>query len=150
VTPIRVSIDIKASPAQVWECVKDIATHPQWMRDAVAIRFTSPTRTGTGTTFDCDTKVGPFRMTDRMEVTEWRDGEAMAIRHVGLVIGEGRFELAPIATGTRFVWTEDLTFPRSQGGAVTASLARPVLRRVWRSNLRRLRDLVEGGLSPGS
>ena len=28
-----------------------------------------------GTTFDCDTKIGPFALTDRMEITEWVDRE---------------------------------------------------------------------------
>jgi uncharacterized protein YndB with AHSA1/START domain len=152
VEPIRVAIDIAAPPAHVWECIKDIATHTEWMRDAVAIRFTSPTHAGVGTTFDCDTRIGPFRLTDRMEVTEWRPGEAMAIRHVGIVTGEGHFLLEPTGngTGTRFVWTESLVFPRWQGGALGAAAARPVLRRLWRGNLERLRDLAEGSVSPPS
>ncbi|HZN15814.1 MAG TPA: SRPBCC family protein [Acidimicrobiales bacterium] len=144
---VRVSVDISAPPATVWACVEDIETHTQWMQDAVAIRFTSSQRRGVGTTFDCDTRIGPFRLTDRMEVTDWRDGEAMAIRHVGLVTGEGRFDLVPIETGTRFVWTESLVFPRRQGGAMAARVAAPILRRVWRGNLLRLRELVEGGVS---
>lgn len=145
--PIQVSIDINASPAAVWDYVEDIATHPEWMRDAVAIRFTSPTTSGVGTTFDCDTRIGPFRLTDRMEVTEWRAGEAMAIRHTGVVTGVGRFTLAPASGGgTHFVWTEELRFPWWQGGRVTALLARPVLRRVWQRNLQGLRDRVDRGV----
>jgi uncharacterized protein YndB with AHSA1/START domain len=143
VRPVLVSIDISASPASVWDYVKDISTHPEWMRDAVAIRFTSRTHAGVGTTFECDTRVGPFRLTDHMEVTEWRDGAVMGIRHVGVVTGEGRFALTPIAGGTRFEWREELEFPARRGGAVAALLARPVLKRLWRGNLRRLRDRVE-------
>jgi uncharacterized protein YndB with AHSA1/START domain len=146
VAAIEVSIDIDAPPRRVWEVIEDIGTHTQWMRDAEAIRFTSTERRGIGTTFDCDTKVGPFRMTDRMEVTDWRDGETMAIRHVGAVTGEGRFLLYGLGSGrTRFVWREVLQFPRRQGGAVAAAIARPVLRRLWKGNLERLRDLVERG-----
>lgn len=142
--PVLVSIDISASPAAVWDYVKDISTHPEWMRDALAIRFTSPTSAGVGTTFECDTRVGPFRLTDHMEVTEWRDGEVMGIRHVGAVTGEGRFTLVPTpAGGTRFEWAEELEFPARRGGALAALLARPVLKRVWRGNLQRLRDRIE-------
>ena len=141
--PIHVSIDISASPAAVWDYVKDISTHPEWMRDALAIRFTSPSRAGLGTTFECDTRVGPFRLTDHMEVTEWRDGEVMGIRHVGAVTGEGRFTLTAIPSGTRFEWAEELEFPARRGGARAALLARPVLKRVWRGNLQRLRDRIE-------
>ena len=127
----------------MWDYVKDISSHPEWMRDAVAIRFTSPETSGVGATFDCDTRVGPFRLTDRMTVTEWRDGEAMAIRHVGAVTGHGRFTLVPTETGTRFEWAEDLEFPARRGGRLAALLARPVLKRVWRGNLERLRDRIE-------
>jgi hypothetical protein len=75
VRPTLVSIEISASPAVVWDYVKDISRHPEWMRDAVAIRFTSHTTQGVGTTFDCDTRVGPFRLTDTMTVTDWLDGK---------------------------------------------------------------------------
>jgi uncharacterized protein YndB with AHSA1/START domain len=144
VRPVLVSIEISAPAAAVWDYVKDISTHPEWMRDAVAIRFTSPTTTGVGTAFECDTRIGPFRLTDHMEVTEWRDGDVMAIRHVGIVTGHGRFTLTPTASGgTRFEWAEELEFPARRGGRVTALLARPVLKRVWRGNLKRLRDRVE-------
>ena len=111
------------------------------MHDAVAIRFTSRQRQGVGTTFDCDTRVGPFRLTDRMEVTEWDEGRALGIRHVGLVTGEGRFSLRPARRGrTYFVWEERLRFPWWMGGPVGALVARPVLRRIWRRNLRNLQQ----------
>ena len=130
----------------MWEYIKDIGSHVDWMRDAVAIRFTSSQRDGVGTTFECDTRIGPFTTLDHMEVTEWEPDRAIAIRHRGVVTGEGRFALEPIDGGTRFVWTERLRFPWWQGGRVSGSVARPILRRVWRANLERLRDLVEGGV----
>lgn len=118
------AVDIPAAPEEVWEDVRHIERHVEWMADAVAIRFTSPT------TFECDTKIGPFRTTDVMEITEWDEGRAIGVRHVGLVTGEGRFTLAPVGTGTRFTWDEELRLP---------GVAAPVLRWVWRRNLRRLR-----------
>jgi uncharacterized protein YndB with AHSA1/START domain len=147
VAAIQVQIDIEARPAAVWAGIEDIATHTRWMRDAEAIRFTSEQTRGVGTRFDCDTRVGPFRMTDQMEVTDWRDGACLAIRHVGIVTGEGRFELVPIDDGrrTRFTWSETLRFPSRRGGRVAAALAAPVLRRLWKGNLERLRDLIERG-----
>lgn len=142
--PIHVSTHIAAPPEAVWDYVKDISRHPEWMRDAVAIRFTSPTTAGVGTAFECDTRVGPFRLVDHMEVTEWRDAEAIAIRHVGVVTGHGRFALTREGDGTRFEWTEHLEFPARRGGRLGALMARPVLKRVWRGNLQRLRDRIEG------
>lgn len=143
---VEVSIDIDAPPSRVWDVIEDIGTHTTWMRDALAIRFTSAQTRGTGTTFDCDTKIGPFRLTDRMEVTDWRAGETMAIRHTAAVTGEGRFLLFDLGDRrTRFVWREQLRFPRRQGGRLAEIVAGPVLRRIWKGNLDRLRDLVERG-----
>ena len=132
---------VDAPPDRVWADLRHLASHAEWMHDAVAIRFTSRQRQGVGTTFDCDTRVGPFRLTDRMEVTEWDEGRALGIHHVGLVTGEGRFSLRPARRGrTHFVWEERLRFPWWMGGPVGALVARPVLRRIWRRNLRNLQQ----------
>ena len=141
---IRVSTTIDAPPARVWDDIKDIASHVQWMEDAVAIRFTSSKRSGVGTAFDCDTKVGPLRLTDRMEVTEWKPRKVMGIRHVGLVTGTGRFTLRRRRRGrTTFRWEERLVFPWWMGGPVGAEVGGLVLRLVWKRNLRNLRRRFE-------
>lgn len=142
---VKVSVVIDARPDAVWRAVEDIGSHVEWMADAEAIRFTSSRRSGVGTTFDCDTRIGPFRLTDRMAVTEWRPERVMGVAHTGLVGGEGRFTLRKARRGrTRFTWEERLRFPWWFGGPVGALAAKPVLARVWRGNLRRLRDRVEG------
>ena len=150
-TAIRVSETIAAPPERVWAEIDDVGSHVRWMEDAVAIRFTSPGRTGVGTTFDCDTKVGPFRLTDHMEVTEWDPPRVMGIRHVGVVTGTGRFLLEPVGNGsaTAFTWAEDLRFPIWMGGTAGGRAAAPLLRRVWRGNLANLKAMVEHGNRPG-
>lgn len=143
---IRVAIEIDATPARVWEVVEPVENHVDWMHDAVAIRFTSGQTRGVGTEFLCDTKVGPIKLVDRMEITEWVPGEVMGVRHIGLVTGSGRFTLEPIDLGrrTRFVWQEELTFPWWLGGPVGAYIGgKVVLRAIWKRNLRGLRRLVE-------
>lgn len=141
---VRVSTVIDAPVSRVWTAVRDISSHAAWMQDAVAIRYTSAGREGVGTTFDCDTRVGPFRLTDRMEVTEWSEGSAMGIRHVGLVQGTGRFTIGPSRRGgTRFTWDERLRFPWWMGGEPGSMVAAPVLRRIWRRNLANLRRQIE-------
>ena len=109
-------------------------------------RSASPAqRRGVGTEFDCLTRVGPFRLTDRMTVTEWEPGRTMGIKHRGVVTGPGPLHAAPppgradpvhlerAADGSRGGWA----------GAVGAHLAKPVLRAIWRRNLRRLKAIVE-------
>jgi hypothetical protein len=134
---IEVTTVLDAPPAEVWDRIADVRTHVDWMADAEAIRLSSDQHEGRGTTFECDTRLGPFRLTDRMEITEWQPGAAMGVRHTGLVTGEGRFTLEPVSGGrTRFTWTETLRIPWWLGGPVGA----PVLRRVWRGNLARLQE----------
>ena len=144
---IRVATTIPAPRERVWDDVRDLGSHVEWMADAEAIRFTSPRRSGVGTTFECDTKVGPFRLVDLMEVTEWRDGRLIGVRHAGLVTGVGRFTLRAAGLrrrSTRFTWEEQLTFPWWMGGPVGALAGSVVLRLVWRRNLRRLRGRFTG------
>lgn len=141
---VTVTTVIAAPPARVWAAVEDIATHVEWMQDAEAIRFTSEQRHGVGTTFDCDTRIGPLRLTDRMTVTEWDPARVMGVRHVGAVEGTGRFTLDPVGVGaTRFTWKEDLRFPWWLAGPVGAAVARPVFGWIWRRNLSRLKAIVE-------
>jgi hypothetical protein len=143
-TSIRVEEWIAAAPEAAWAAIEDISTHVRWMDDAVAIRFTSATHSGVGAGFDCDTKVGPFRLTDRMVVTEWDPPRTLGIRHAGVVTGTGRFVLAAAGAGTSFAWEEELAFPRWMGGEFGGAAAAPMLRRVWRRNLANLKLLVEG------
>ena len=141
---LKVSTTIDATPSEVWDEIEDIDAHTTWMTDAVSIEFLSDTRSGVGTTFDCETKVGPFRLVDRMEVTSWRPGREMGVRHSGLVTGTGRFELRRARKGrTRFTWVERLEFPWYFGGPVGAFVARPVLRHIWKGNLRNLKARFE-------
>lgn len=167
---------IDAPADRVWDDVRHIASHVEWMKDAVSIKFNDddndpnyglssnagnddgsddspgddgehaagdpaddPRREGVGVRFSCRTKVGPIVLNDRMEVTEWTEGRLIGIRHQGLVTGEGRLQINPVDdTRTEVVWEEQLLFPARMGGPIGARLARPVLRRIWTSNLTRL------------
>ena len=143
-TQITQAVTIGASPAAVWQVVSDFAAQPTWMRDAVDVRFVSGRTTGIGTVLDCDTRIGPLRLTDRLVVTDWAEGRSIGIRHDGLVGGAGRFTIAPAAAGTLFTWTEELRFPGWLGGPAAGALARPVLAAVWQRDLAALRARVEG------
>lgn len=140
---IAVEIVIDAPASFVWSDVEDITTHVDWMQDAAAIRFLSDTTRGIGTRFECDTVVGPFKLTDVMEITEWEDARRMGVRHQGIVGGTGVFSLTPSGSATVFSWVEELDFPWYFAGPVGASVARPVLKAIWRGNLRRLKKRIE-------
>ncbi len=154
---VTVSIDIDASPGTVWDVIEPIENHVDWMADAVAIRFETEQTRGVGTTFLCDTKIGPIKLTDAMEITEWtpaidagdgavaRDG-AMGVKHTGIVTGSGVLHVEPLAGGqrTRFTWIEDLDFPWFFGGRIGEIVGgKLVLGPIWRRNLKKLKALVE-------
>jgi len=141
---ICVAIEIGATPARVWAELEQVDRHVEWMHDAVAIRFTGEQTSGRGTEFLCDTKVGPFKLVDRMTITEWQPAAAMGVRHTGIVTGEGIFTLRAIASGTCFEWKEQLRFPWWLGGPIGAAIAGPlVLRPLWKRNLKALKRQVE-------
>ena len=128
----------------MWAAIEDIGSHVQWMADAEAIRFLGPQRRGVGTTFECDTRIGPLRTTDVMEITSWRTARRMGVRHTGMVTGEGAFTLRRARGGrTKFTWEERLRLPWWLGGPIASAAGAPVLSWVWRRNLRRLKAMVE-------
>ena len=139
---IRVQINIADSPDIVWNELRHIDRHVQWMMDARSITFDTDQREGVGTSFVCVTRVGPFVTRDRMTVTAWSDTETMGIEHRGIITGSGTITLRATPKGTDVVWEENLHFPWWAFGEVGARVARPVLRAIWRGNLKRLRAIV--------
>ena len=137
---IRVSTTIEAPLDAVWEYVRRIDSHTEWMADAESISFRTAQTEGLGTSFVCLTKIGPLRLNDDMVITEWAEKEAIGVRHTGLVAGEGRFTLTPAGTDrTEFCWTEELHFPWWMGGLLGDIVGARILEWVWRRNLRTLR-----------
>jgi hypothetical protein len=70
----------------------------------------------------------------------------LGVRHVGVVTGSGRFTLRRVGVvrpRTRVTWDESLVFPWWLGGRAGLLVASPVLRFVWRGNLRRLKARIE-------
>ncbi len=141
--PIEVAIVIAASPDRLWEELADFSSHPEWMDDAATVRFLTDRTTGVGTRIEVATNVGPLRATDVMEVVEWEEERRIVVEHVGSVTGLGRFEIMPAGTGTEMRWVENLRFPWWMGGPVGLALARPILGRIWRGSLNRLKERLE-------
>jgi uncharacterized protein YndB with AHSA1/START domain len=141
---ISVAIDIDAPPAEVWRVIEPLEDHPDWMHDAVSVRFATDQTRGIGTRTIVETKVGPFRLTDHMTVTEWEPGAVMGVEHTGVVTGTGRFTLRSDGRGgTTFSWDEGLRFPWWLGGPLGGLVGGRLLAAVWRRNLRDLKARVE-------
>jgi uncharacterized protein YndB with AHSA1/START domain len=141
--PIEVTVLIDAPLERVWAELADFASHPQWMDDAATVRFLTERTTGIGTRIEAATRVGPLRVADVMEVVRWEVAQTIVVEHVGAVKGFGRFDIGPIGDGTEMRWVEDLRFPWWMGGPVGLAVARPILGRIWRVNLMRLKERLE-------
>ena len=135
-TSILVERSLTQSPHVVWEELRHIERHVNWMHDAQSIDFDTDQREDVGTSFRCDTKVGPFTTLDAMTITSWVDKAVMGVEHRGIVRGRGVFTLSPRDAGTSIAWRETLLFPWWMGGPAGAFLAAPVLRALWQKNLR--------------
>jgi len=143
---IAVETELDAPPDVVWDDIKDIKSHTQWMHDAESIWFTSDMTSGVGTTFDCQTKIGPISLNDAMEITAWVEGDRMGVRHRGIVTGEGAFRLQPLGRDrTLFSWNEELIFPFWMGGPLRNPVGGFILKLVWKRNLQNLTTRFRAG-----
>jgi uncharacterized membrane protein len=141
--PIDLTVLFNAPIQRVWAELSDLASHPEWMSDAGSVEFLSDSRQGVGTLMRASTEVGPIRLADTMKVTEWEEGRRITVEHVGPVTGYGYFRIQSVGQGTELRWVESLDFPWWLGGPIGAAVARPILTRIWRGNLEKLRARVE-------
>ena len=145
---IRVSSVIATSPATVWEEIRLIERHADWMANTTDITVESDQATGVGTIYRCGTRFGPLNLRHRLVITSWREGREIGVSHQGWITGNGTMTLSRIrGDRTRFLWVEHLSFPLWLGGPVGGFIGGIVLRRMWRRNIGVLKALVGGDRS---
>lgn len=142
--PIVVTESIARSVQEVWEVVADLESQPRWMTDALEVRVTTGRPYGVGTKAIVPTKIAGFRVEDRMTITEWEEGRRIAVRHKGAVTGVADITLEPQGESLTLVrWTEELDLPWGRFGEFLMLIFRPILRRQFSADLRRLREVVQ-------
>ena len=141
---VTTEIVINALPEKVWGRLSDLGSHAEWMADAESVRFLTDQRAGVGTRIEVATRLGPLQTTDLMDVIGWEEQRRIVVRHRGVVSGTGSFTLeAESQAGSRVIWREVLDLPWRFGGPVGGLVAAPLLRWVWKRNLRRLKRQIE-------
>ena len=143
VTTIQISLHLSVSPQVLWEEMRHIDRHVNWMNDAVSITFLSATSEGIGTSFRCLTKVGPLKTQDVMTITHWEEEKNMGVEHVGLIKGSGIFSITGHGDESTITWREELAFPWWALGPVGSFFAAPILTLIWKKNLKNLKAIVE-------
>ena len=141
---ISVSTIIDKSLNDVWSEVSILKNHTNWMKDAVNNEFLDEKTQGLGTKMKVLTKVAPIKLFDYMTVTEWIDKKSIGVDHVGIVTGKGKFTLEELSSEqTKFTWKETLKFPIYLAGSIGEFFGAPVLKLIWKNNLKGLKDLFE-------
>ena len=67
----------------MWRVLEPIERHVDWMADAESIRFVGEQTRASARGFTCVTAIGPMRLNDRMEITEWEPAGRWACATTG-------------------------------------------------------------------
>lgn len=141
--PIESLIVIDAPIERVWSVIADIEGQPRWMTDMKSVRILTPGRVGVGTRAEATIRMFGISVTDPVTVADFRPPTRFAVRHEGLMSGTGVITLEPGTDGSTTIvrWEERLTPPVLPH--LGTALMAPPFRRVFQTDLERLRDLVE-------
>ena len=141
---IEISTVINKPLNVVWDEVKIMENHVNWMEDAVKIDILSQNNSGLNTKMNVLTKVGPISLNDIITVTEWKEKESIGVIHEGIVTGKGVFYLTKVDENTtKFKWVETLKFPFYLGGPVGEVFGGLILKLIWKKNLKNLKEIIE-------
>jgi len=133
-------------PEIVWALLTDWERQGDWMLEASDVVVVGRQREGVGVEARAKVRIAGITTRDRIRVTMWEPPRILVIEHLGWVKGTGELQMAPIREGTRLRWRESLIPPARLGpfGVIGLRLFAPILRRIFRRDLRVLRELVRG------
>jgi hypothetical protein len=133
-------------PEIVWALLTDWERQGDWMLEASDVVVVGRQREGVGVEARAKVRIAGITTRDRIRVTMWEPPRILVIEHLGWVKGTGELQMAPIREGTRLRWRESLFPPARLGpfGVIGLRLFAPILRRIFRRDLRVLRELVRG------
>ena len=143
---INLTIEIAAPRSAVWAYASDIARQPEWMHEMKRVEMLTPPPVGPGSRGRATVRIFGISTTDDVVITEFDPPGIFAIRHEGKFVGEGLLRFTAIdESRTRIDWMEYLRPPlfANIGGFVQ----RPILAAIFRSDLRHLKRILEGGLT---
>jgi hypothetical protein len=131
-------------PEVVWALITDWEHQDDWMLEASGFEVTSPHREGVGVEARATVRIAGIRTRDSVRVSMWEPPRMLVIDHLGWVKGSGEIQMAPIREGTRMRWRETLFAPKALGplGRFGFRIAAPLMRRLFRRDLRVLQSLV--------
>jgi Polyketide cyclase / dehydrase and lipid transport len=143
VVTLSMSIRIPREPGIVWPYLVDWERLNGWMLEVRSIRVTGTLREGVGVEAEATLRIAGITTRDPIRVTRWEPSKVLELLHLGWVKGTGYMELTPADSGTFLLWRESLVPPWGWLGALGMRVVTPIMRRIFRRDLRVLRELVE-------
>ena len=119
---IRKSIEISASPENVFNYVTNPSTQPEWIKFIQAVEITSGDGRSMGTTDQCVFKLGPRAQTLDAVWTEYDPPRSFARKATSGLEMDGRMTFQSQDDGTHVEWTIQYKPPMGPLGAVTDAL----------------------------
>lgn len=130
---VTLSVDVDASPEEVWAAAVDWERQSEWM-----VGTTVRGGHGEGARLVAFTGWRGYGFHDPMTITTWDPPRRCVVRHRGSVVrGSAAFEVLPLDGGrARFVWSEWLVLPFGLLGELGFLLVRPLVLAPLRRSLR--------------
>ena len=101
-------------------------------------------RNTVGTKIKVLTKIGPIKLNDFMTFTKWEEKKSIGVDHIGIVTGKGEMQFEKVDENiTKFKWIETLTFPLYFGGPIGEIIGKPIMKLIWKENLKNLKKEIE-------
>jgi carbon monoxide dehydrogenase subunit G len=131
-------------PELVWALITDWEHQDDWMLEASRFEVVGELREGVGVEARATVRIAGIKTRDKIRVSMWEPPRILVIDHLGWVKGAGEIQLQPVSEGTRMRWRETLYAPKVLGpvGRLGFRVAAPLMRRIFRRDLRVLRSLV--------
>ena len=130
-------------PDIVWELITDWEHQGDWMLEASDFVVTSEQREGIGVEAEATITIGGITTRDKVRVVGWEPPRRLAIEHLGWVSGRGEIYLTPLGRDrTHLFGREELEPPVGLLGAVGITAFKPVMRRIFKRDLRVLSGLT--------
>ena len=146
---IETSEVAEAPPEVVWALITDWERQDDWMLEASDFTVTSEQREGVGVEAEATIRIGGIKTRDRVTVSGWEPNKRLAIDHRGWVTGHGEILLTPLPRGrTHISWREELEPPLGLAGALGMTGFVPVMKRIFRRDLRVLATLARTTAHP--
>ena len=139
---MHMEILISAPLSRVWEYASDVHRQPEWMHEMKRVEMITPGPIRVGSRGRATVRIFGISTTDDVVITRLDPPHAFGIRHEGKFTGEGLLEFSAASEQQTLIrWMEYLRpplFPMLAG-----FLQRPILRRIFQSDLRHLKEILE-------